>query len=82
MNPRDNLKVTRKTGLGNLARYITRACFSQERLVYIPTEKSDDGNEASSSETRQNWARLIQKIYGVPFNMPKMPGSNENHLYY
>ena len=39
----DNLKVTRKTGLGNLARYIIRACFSQERMVYVPAEKSDDG---------------------------------------
>ena len=32
-----------QTGLGNLARYIIRACFSQERMVYIPTEDSHDG---------------------------------------
>jgi len=25
-----------QTGLGNLARYIIRPCFSQERMVYIP----------------------------------------------
>jgi hypothetical protein len=25
-----------KTGLGNLARYIIRSCFSQERMVYVP----------------------------------------------
>ena len=43
IEPDDNLKVTRKAGLGNLARYIIRACFSQERLVYIPAKKSDDG---------------------------------------
>ena len=32
-----------KTGLGNLARYIIRACFSQERMVYVPAEDSADG---------------------------------------
>ena len=32
-----------KAGLGNLARYIIRACFSQERMIYIPAEASDDG---------------------------------------
>lgn len=28
---------------GNTCRYIIRACFSQERMVYIPLEKSKDG---------------------------------------
>lgn len=32
-----------KTGLGNLARYIIRACFSQERMVYVPAKESTDG---------------------------------------
>jgi len=32
-----------QTGLGNLARYIIRACFSQERMVYIPEQDSHDG---------------------------------------
>ena len=32
-----------KADLGNLARYIIRAWFSQERMVYIPAEASDDG---------------------------------------
>ncbi len=130
-----------KTGLGNLARYIIRACFSQERLVYIPVEKSNDGvakaiytskdgksrkvfnaldwlarlvthipgryehtvrygyfsnksrgmrkkaetddtipvimpNELSSKEAKQNWARLIQKIYEVdPLICPKCQGA-------
>jgi hypothetical protein len=32
-----------QTGLENLARYIVRACFSQQRMVYIPVEKSADG---------------------------------------
>ncbi|WP_291460325.1 transposase [Desulfobacula sp.] len=31
------------TGLGNLARYIVRACFSQERMIYVPVEESTDG---------------------------------------
>jgi hypothetical protein len=30
-------------GLENLARYIIRACFSQERMVYIPVTESTDG---------------------------------------
>jgi hypothetical protein len=29
--------------LENLAKYIVRACFSQERLIYIPVAKSSDG---------------------------------------
>ncbi len=127
-----------KTGLGKLAKYIIRACFSQERLIYIPEEKSDDGvakiiytvkdkksrkvfnaldwlarlvthipgryghmvryygylsnksrgmrkkagtdnaiptvmpSDMSSKEARQNWVRLIQKIYEVdPLICPK-----------
>ncbi|MEE4111505.1 MAG: transposase [Desulfobacteraceae bacterium] len=30
-------------GLENLARYIIRACFSQQRMVYIPKEDASDG---------------------------------------
>ncbi|WP_321493336.1 transposase [uncultured Desulfobacter sp.] len=130
-----------KADLGKLARYIIRACFSQERMVYIPAEASDDAtakvvytskdrkfrktfnaldwlarlvthipgryeqtvryygyysnksrgmrkkaetdddipavipNEMSSKESRQNWARLIQKIYEVdPLICPKCWG--------
>ena len=32
-----------ETALGNLAKYIICASFSQERMVYIPAEKSADG---------------------------------------
>jgi len=32
-----------KTGLGNLVKYIIRACFSQERLIYVSPKKSNDG---------------------------------------
>ncbi len=31
-----------KTGIGNLAKYIIRACFSQERLIYISAKESHD----------------------------------------
>ena len=39
----DRIEPDDKAGLGNLARYIIRACFSQERMVYVPAEKSSDG---------------------------------------
>ncbi len=32
-----------ETALGNLAKYIIRASFSQERMLYIPAEQSADG---------------------------------------
>ena len=65
-----------KAGLGHLAQYIIRACFSQERMVYIPAEVSDDdtakvvylSKDRKSRKTFNvlDWlARLIQKIYGV-----------------
>jgi len=48
----------------NLARYIIRASFSQERMTYIP------------EESRKNWARSIQKIYEVnPLTCPKCSAS-------
>jgi hypothetical protein len=31
-----------ETGLENLARYIVRACFSQERMLYIGAKRSSD----------------------------------------
>ncbi|MCP4721476.1 MAG: IS91 family transposase, partial [Desulfobacteraceae bacterium] len=39
----DKISSNDQAGLGNLARYIIRTCFSQERMVYIPAEESDDG---------------------------------------
>ncbi|MEJ2660639.1 MAG: transposase [Desulfobacteraceae bacterium] len=32
-----------ESGLENLAKYIVRACFSQQRMIYIPVEKSSNG---------------------------------------
>jgi hypothetical protein len=137
----DRIHASDQTSLGNLARYVVRACFSQERMIYIPAEKSDDNtakviytykdkksrkvfnaldwlarlvthipgryeqtvryygfysnksrglrkkaetddaipaimpNDMSSKEGKQNWARLIQKIYQVdPLICPKCFG--------
>ncbi len=39
----DKIEPDDKAGLGNLACYIIRACFSQERMVYIPAEEAFDG---------------------------------------
>jgi hypothetical protein len=39
----DRIYCDDKTGLGNLARQIIRACFSQERLIYLPAEDATDG---------------------------------------
>jgi len=35
-----------EAGLENLAKYIIRACFSQERMVYLPVGESTDGAES------------------------------------
>ncbi len=35
----DRIEPDDKAGSGNLARYIIRACFSQERMVYVPAKK-------------------------------------------
>jgi len=45
--------------LGNLAKYIIRAGFSKERMVYIPAEKSVDGiagvvNLSKDGSTKKN----------------------------
>jgi hypothetical protein len=124
-----------ETAMENPARYIIRASFSQERMIYIPEEseviyRSKDGKEekvfdalewlaamcshvpnkgeqmvryygfysnaargkrkkndhdelipsilepdGTSKEYRKDWARLIQKIYGVdPLTCPKCHG--------
>ena len=64
----------------NLARYIIRSSFYQERMTYIPNKQDElipsildlDG---SSGEYKRNWARLIQKIYEVdPLTCPKCSG--------
>ena len=39
----DRIYSSDKIGLANLARYIVRACFSQERMTYVPDKDSDDG---------------------------------------
>ena len=39
----DRIYPSDKTGLGNLSKYIVRACFSQERMIYVPVKDSDNG---------------------------------------
>ncbi len=82
----DRIYSDDKASLGNLARYIIRACFSQERMVYIPAEAFDDNTAkiVYTSKDRKirkifnalDWlARLIQKIYEVdPMICPKCWG--------
>lgn len=61
--------------LERLARYIIRACFSSERMVYIPAEKTPDGiakviytsKDGKSSQTFDalDWlARLVTHVPG------------------
>jgi len=55
-------------GLEDLARYLIRASFSQERMIYI-------NSDLSSKAFRKNWARMIQKIYEIdPLVCPKCLG--------
>ncbi len=39
----DKIYPEDKIGLGNLARYIIRACFSQEKMIYVSVKESTDG---------------------------------------
>lgn len=70
-----------QAGLGNLARYIIRTCFSQERMVYIPAEDSDGGTAKViyTSKDRKSrkvynaldWlARLVTHIPGRGHSIP------------
>lgn len=72
---RDRITPSDKTGLGKLARFIIRACFSQERMVYVPAEESTDGTArvvytSKDRKTRNvfnalDWlARLVTHILG------------------
>ena len=39
----ERIRLDDEQGLENLARYTIRACFSQERMIYIPDAESADG---------------------------------------
>lgn len=41
----DRICFNDRIGLGNLAKYIVRACFSLERMIYVPAKKSANGKE-------------------------------------
>ena len=58
----DRIYSDDKASLGNLARYIIRAWFSQERMVYIPAEAPDD-NTAKVVYTSKD--RKIRKTFNA-----------------
>jgi hypothetical protein len=70
-------------GLEDLARYIIRACFSQQRMTYIAAADTLDGQskviyrpkDGRTSKTFEALDWLIQKIYQVdPLLCPKCQG--------
>ncbi len=62
-----------ETALGNLAKYILRASFSQERMVRIPSEKSPDGSAKAACQSKDgrteqtfdalDWLRKARRSY-------------------
>jgi hypothetical protein len=55
-------------GLEDLARYIIRACFSQERMTYIFSQKLG----AADPENLSDRSAVL----------PKVPGADQGHLFY
>ncbi len=55
----DRILSDDQTGLGNLARYIIRACFSQERMVYIPEQDSHDSTAKVVYTSKDRKSRKI-----------------------
>lgn len=59
----ERIRPDDEKGLETLARYIIRACFSQERMVYIPVRKSKNGTAkviytSKNGRTRQTFGAL------------------------
>jgi hypothetical protein len=50
------------TGIENLARYIIRAAFSQERMQYIPAPAASDGRDQKVFSALDWLAQLITHI--------------------
>lgn len=72
-----------KAGLGNLARYIIRACFSQERLVYIPAEKSDDGVAKIIYAAKDGKSqKMFNALYWLARLVTHIPGRYEHTVRY
>jgi hypothetical protein len=63
-----------ETALGNLAKYIVRASFSQKRMLYIPAEKSADGlakvvyqsKDGKTEQTFDALDRLARLVVHIP----------------
>jgi hypothetical protein len=56
-----------KTTDGNLARYIVRVCFSQERMIYIPDKESDDSviKVVYISKDHNHWRFLKVRLHPI-----------------
>ena len=78
-----------ENALGNLAKYIARSSFSQERMLYIPAEKSPDGSAkvvytSKDGNTEQtfdalDWlARLVIHIPNKHEQFVRYNGSNKS----
>ena len=72
----------RRNRLGNLAKYIVRTSFSQERLVCIPGEKSPDGSakatyQSKDGRTEQTFDaldRLARLVVPIPNRYEQLAG--------
>ena len=53
------ISVSDKTGIENLARYIIRAAFSQERMRYIPALDSSDGQAKVIYQSKDGRERKV-----------------------
>ncbi len=66
--------------LENLAKYIIRACFSQQRMVYIPIENTADGvakvvytsKDGRTKKTFDAIDRLAQLVVHIPDKFEQM----------
>ncbi|MFA5904505.1 MAG: transposase [Desulfobacula sp.] len=72
-----------KTGLGNLARYIIRACFSQERMLYVPAENSADGVAKVIYTSKDRKSRKVFNALDWPARLTTyIPGRYEQTVRY
>jgi hypothetical protein len=79
----DRIEPDDKAGLGNLARYIIRACFSQERMVYVPAKKSDDGVAKVIYTSKDRKTRKVFTALGwLARLITHIPGRDEHTVRY
>lgn len=54
------------TGIENLARYIIRAAFSQERMIYIPASAASDGRAKVIYQSKDGRERKVFPALDLP----------------